>query len=230
MPHSNRTAILAPLVTAMLLTAACTHYRGPRGPDADTLFALYNGDWVLDADASDPVPHPVLPGAVRMTSTAISGGGSGPTLDPPCPRGRICVDRPESSAETRRLESPGSVPDSALLNAYDELATHRPPHLTLLFDSSGIGVSPTPLGTPLAIPMDGTKIEIDHDLGDFAVKAWSRWERESPLLTISVGDDGFRVSDTYELQGDGTLVVTRELGGESFFWGDQTPRFVYRRP
>ena len=230
MPHSNRTAILAPLVTAILLTAACTHYRGPRGPEADALFELYSGDWILDADASDPVPGLSGPLNLERVSFVSRSGDGGPTLDPPCPRGRICVDRPKSSGETRRLESSGSVPDSALLNAYDELATHRPPHLTLLFTRSGISVLPSSLGAPLEVTMDGAKTEVDHELGDFSVKAWSRWEGESPSLVISVGEDRFRVSDTYELQGDGTLVVTRELGGGYSFWPNETPRLVYRRP
>ncbi len=229
MPHSNRITILAPLVTAILLTVACTHYQGPRGPEADALFELYNGDWVLDADESDSVPRPPLPVAIAFTSHTFLGGGSGPTLDPPCPRGQICVDRPKSYEETRSLGLSASVPDSALLNTYRELATHRPPHLTLLFTSPGISVSPTPLGDPLEIPMYGTKTEVDHDLGDFSVKAWSRWEGESLSLFLSVRDDESWVSDTYELQRDGTLVVTRELGG-GFFWENQTPRFVYRRP
>lgn len=227
---SNRTAILTPLVTAILLAAACTHYRGPRGPEADAFFELYNGDWVLDADASDPAPGLSSPLAIFPVSVTSVSGGGGPTLDPPCPRGRICVDRPRSSGETRRSESSGSVPDSALLNAYDELATHRPSHLTLLVTRSGIRVSPSGLGASLEVPMDGAKTEVDHELGDFSVKAWSRWEGESPSLVISVGEDRFRVSDTYELQGDGTLVVTRELGGGYSFWPNETPRLVYRRP
>lgn len=231
MPHSNRTAIFAPLLTAGLLTAACTHYRGPRGPDADALFERYNGDWTLDADASDSVPHPPLALGIILTEVTFSPGG-GPTLDPPCPRGRICNDRPRSAGGTRSesSRSPDSAsPDSALLNAYRELAVRRPARLTLLFAWSGISVSPTPLGVPLEIPMEGAKTEVDHELGDFAVKAWSRWEGRSPSLFLSVGDDESWVSDTYELQEDGTLVVTRELGG-GFFWGDSTPRFVYRRP
>lgn len=78
--------------------------------------------------------------------------------------------------------------------------------------------------------MDPRKTEVDHDFGDFAVKAWSRWEGESLSLVISVGDDRSWISDTYELPGDGTLVVTRELGGAYSFWPDQTPRLVYLRP
>lgn len=230
MPHSHRTATLAPLVPAILLAAACTRYQVPRGPGADALFEQFNGEWILDAEEGDSLPGLSLPIKIGPAYLSSASGHGGPTLDPPCPRGRICVDRPKSSGKSGRSASPSSVPDSALPTAYLESATHRRPGLTLLFTRSGISISPTGLGTPFEVPTDGTKTEVDHELGGFAVKAWSRWKGESLSLFISMGDDESWISDTYEPQGDGTLVVTRELGGGYSFWPNETPRFVYRRP
>lgn len=227
MRHANLTTALAPLFPAILLVAACTHYQGPRGPAAEALFELYNGDWILDADASVPAPESVSP-PLNLSGLVVTGGGSGPTLRPqPCPRGQICVDRPKSSGD--KEPDPTPVPDSALQHTHGKLATHQASRLTLLFTSSFIRVSQTGLGTPLEVPMDSRKMEIEHELGDFPVKAWSGWKNGLPSLTISVGDDKSWVSDTYELPGDGTLVVTRELGGGFDFGMWPNPRFVYRR-
>lgn len=226
----NRPAPLTTLVPAILLAAACTRYQAPRGPQAQVLFELYNGGWILDADASDPEPGLAGPLGFSPVSVISSAGHGGPTLGPPpCPRGQICVDRPRSPGEARS-ESSSPIPDSALSRTHQSVAWSRPPRLTLQLTESAIRVSPSGLGTPLEVPMDPRKTEVDHDFGDFTVKAWSRWEGESLSLVISVGDDRSWISDTYELPGDGTLVVTRELGGAYSFWPDQTPRLVYRRP
>ena len=228
MIRTNRIADLPPLVLTILLAATCTNYQGPRGPEAEAVFAQYNGDWILDADGSDPAPEQSL-GPLILGALVVAGGGSsGPVLGPqPCPRGQICADRPVSS-EHKESESP-SVPDSVLRNTHLELATYRAPRLTLRFTSSFMRVSPTGLGTPLEVPMDARKTEVEHDFGDFPVKAWSGWKDGLPSLTLSVGDDDAWISDTYELAGDGTLVVTRELGGGYHFGMLPNPRFVYRR-
>lgn len=232
MIRPNRTATLTPMVTAILLAATCTHYRGPRGPEAEALFALYNGDWILDADESDPVFAPVFGPLIlgSVVSTGGGGGSSGPVLGPkPCPRGQICIDRPKSPEERTEPESPPD-PDSVIRHTLGELATYRAPRLTLLFTDSVFRVSPSSLGIPLEVPMDARKTEIDHELGDFPVKAWSGWRDGLPSLTLSAGDDESWISDTYELTEDGTLVVTRGIGGGFSFMTVQNPRFVYRRP
>ncbi len=227
MPRMNRTAAPMTLLPAILLAAACTHYQGPRGPEAEALFELYNGDWVLDADASDPTPEPPHPPLV-LTAVATTGTASGPTLGPPpCPPGQLCRDRPESGGR-EESESP-SVPDSAVRHTHGRVATHQPARLTLLFSEAAMRVSPSGLGIPLEVPMDSRRTEVEQGKGGAPVKAWSGWKDGSPSLTISVGDDESWVSDTYELPGDGTLVVTRELGGGYFFRTMQSPRFVYRR-
>ena len=236
MPRPNRIATLLPLVLAALVTTACNHYQGPRGSEAEALFALYNGDWILDAGESDPALYPIF-GPLILSEVVVRGGGSGgsggPVLGPrPCPRGQICIDRPESSerTETEAESPPAPVPDSVLRNTYQKLATYRAPRLTLRLTSSSMHVSPTGLGTPLEVPMDARKTEVDQELGDFPVKAWSGWKDGLPSLTLSVGDDESWISDTYELAGDGTLVVTRKIGGGFSFLTNRNPRFVYRRP
>ena len=226
MIRPNRIVTLPQLVLATLVTTACNHYQGPRGSEAEALFALYNGDWILDADESDPAPGPPL-APLKLSAVVVASSG-GPALGPPpCPRGRICNDRPESSG--REVSESPSVPDSALRRTHRELAAYRAPRLTLLVSRSVFRVSPTGLGTPLEVPMDTRKMEVDHELGGFSVKAWSGWKGGLPSLTLSVGDDKSWISDTYELPGDGTLVVTRELGGGFHFGMLPNPRFVYRR-
>ena len=230
MLRMNRTVTLASVPLIVLPAATCTRYQGPRGPAAAALFELYGGDWVLDADASDPAPWG-LAGSIRLRSVTLTGRGSGgPTLGPqPCPRGRICIDRPESSGDKAPESAPD--PDSALRHVRGELALYRASQLTLQFTSSFVRVSPTGLGAPLEVPTDSRKMEIDHEFGGFPIKAWAEWRGESLRLTISPGDDRSWIADTYELPGDGTLVVTRELGGGSSFLGTTgPPRLVYRRP
>ena len=230
MPRMNCPTTLAPIPMIILLAAGCAHYQAPRGPAAEALFALYNGDWVLDADASDQAPA-VIAGPISFSRAIRTDRGSGgPTLGPPpCPRGQICIDRPKSSED--KEPDPPPVADSARRDTHSKLAGYRASQLTLHFTTSAIRISPTGLGTPLEVPMDSGKTEVDHESGDFSVKAWAEWQGESLRLSISVGDGESRTTDTYELPGDGTMVVTRELGGGSFFLGmTEAPRFVYRRP
>ena len=231
MPRPNHLAALPPLVLATLLTAACNHYPGPRGPGAQVPLELYSGDWMLDADESDPGPDMIHSPLKISPGPVVSGSAhGGPTLEPPpCPQGQICRDRTKSP-EGARSESSSPVADPELSQTHLSVAVSRPPRLTLQLTESVIRVSPSGLGIPLEVPMDPRKTEVDHEFGDFAVKAWSRWEGESLSLVISVGDDESWVSDTYELHGDGTLVVTRELGGGYFFPTLEPLRFVYRRP
>lgn len=224
MPRMNRTAALPPFLIILLVTA-CAHHRAPRGPEAEVLFRLYSGDWVLDADAS--APPPAIVGSIQFYK--VTAGAGGPVLGPPpCPPGRLCADRPKSSGDDES-DSSDSASDSLRSSIYRKLAASRPPRLTLLFTRSVFHVAPSALGTPIELPMDAEKRAVDHDLGDVGITVWSGWRGDSPTLTISVGDE-FRISDTYELAGDGSLVITRETGGGWSFFPEETPRFVYRRP
>ena len=228
MPRMNHTAALPP-VLIMLLATACAHHRAPRGPEAEVLFRLYSGDWVLDADASDPPP--AIFGSIQLDMVPAGAGHDhrGPVLGPPpCPPGRLCADRPKSSGDDES-DSSDAASDSLPSSIYRRLAASRPPRLTLLFTRSVFHVSPSALGTPIELSMDAEKRAVDHDLGEVDITVWSGWRGNSPTLTISVGDE-FRISDTYELAGDGSLVVTRETGGGWSFFPEETPRFVYRRP
>lgn len=221
MPRMNRTAALPP-VLIILLATACAHHRAPSGPEAEVLFRLYSGDWVLDADES-ALP-PAIFGEIQLDMVTADVGRDhwGPVLGPPpCPPGRLCADRPKSSGDDESDSLPSSI--------YIKLAASRPLRLTLLFTKSVFHVSHSALGAPIELPMNAEKRAVDHDLGDVDITVWSGWQGDSPTLTISVGDE-FRISDTYELAGDGTLVVTRETGGGWSFFPEETPRFVYRRP
>ena len=165
MPRMNRTAALPP-VLIILLATACAHHRAPRGPEAEVLFRLYSGDWVLDAEASDPPP--AIFGSIQLGMVTTNAGNDqrGPVLGPPPgPPGRLCADRPKSSDDDESDSSDsasGSLPSSI----YRELAASRPPRLTLLSTKSVVHLSPSALGTPIELPMDAERRAADHDLGD----------------------------------------------------------------
>lgn len=195
-------------LSIVVAAAACTRYQAPDGPEAAAVLARYNGTWLLDADASDPVPE-VTASPVVIEGIVCSGSGSA------------------DDWSCRQPDPERTLADSTRALIRSTIANARPERLTLEFTDQALHISGTGPGSPLTLPLDSSDQTLDHPFGDIELTAWVSWDELAPVVEFSIEDGGW-VSDRYEIVPDGTLTVTRSTG-HYVTPAEPLARFVYAR-
>lgn len=207
-PARNLTAIrLALLLPACaLLGLACSGNPGAKPPGPSSI-AGFTGRWVLDADASDQPPQ--LDGSRAADPRARIGTGGAARL-----RG-VAARRARTGATVNR-EAIGTV----LV-----IAGRRPELLVLTVTDSTYSVAlPESIFT---LPIGGDPQEVYRGANQIRVLAKAYWSGGALNLERSVRDGG-SITDRYEVDADGALIVTRRVS-LSIGSNTETYRFVFRR-
>lgn len=195
-------------LSILVAETACTRYQAPDGPEAAAVLARYNGAWLLDADASDPVPE------VAASPVVIVG--------------IVCTTT--RSADDWNCHQPDpeqTLADSTRTRIRSTLANARPERLILEFTDQALHISGTGLGSPLTLPLDSGDQTPDHPFGGIEVTAWVAWDELTPVVEFYIEGGGW-ISDRYEIVPDGTLTVTRTTG-HYVTPTEPLARFVYTR-
>ncbi len=146
--------------------------------------------------------------------------------------GTWVLDRTAATAESDgiRLALPreriGGPPESAK----DELvaaSTVYPQSFTLEITDSIFMLSANPPEESLALPMDGSRIQIESQQVRGGIRVGITWHDGVPTVERSFRADGWML-DRYRLIGDGMLVVERTIGFGQWE-GTGSHRFVYSR-
>ena len=181
------------LVIAALCAAMWGCASGGGGPpvtgaQAEELFAAYSGRWELDESSS----------TTQIPNQLEGVADEAPVADIARNESRA-MRRYRRMVESRRM----SVSD---MRATIEVLRRRPETLILRASEVEFGYTPVP-GTTIALPMDGTEIEMRE--GEHRIRTKLSWE--GPILGLEhhvVG--GGRVRERLEVIGD-RLIMTRVI-------------------
>ena len=182
-----------------LLGLACSGNPGAGSPGPPSV-AGFTGRWVLDADASDQPPQ--LDGSRAAEPRARVGAG----------------------AAARRART-GAAVNREAIGTVLVIAGRRPELLVLTVTDSTYSVALP--GSIFTLPIGGDSEEVYRGDNQIRVLARAYWRGAALNLERSVRDGG-SITDRYELDDDGALVVTRRVS-LSVGSNTETYRFVFRR-
>ncbi len=156
------------------------------GAQAEELFAAYSGRWELDESSS----------TAQIPNQLEGVEDEAPVADIARNESRA-MRRYRRMVESRRM----SVSD---MRATIEVLRRRPETLILRASAVEFGYTPIP-GATIALPMDGTEIEVRE--GEHRIRTKVSWEGPILLLEHHVVGGG-RVRERLEVVGD-RLIMTR---------------------
>ena len=198
----RRLVLLLP--ACALLGLACSGNPGAGSPGPPSV-AGFTGRWVLDANASDQPPQ-------------LDGSRAAE------PRARIGAGARLRDAAARRARA-GAAVNREAIGTVLVMAGRRPELLVLTVTDSTYSVALP--GSIFTLPIGGDSEEVYRGDNQIRVLARAYWRGAALNLERSVRDGG-SITDRYELDDDGALVVTRRVS-LSVGSNTETYRFVFRR-